>query len=131
MTDFRWVRIETVIAINLEQIAEHGGLAGPVRTDLLSSALQRPVDKVTYENADVFQLAAAYIMGIARNHPFSDGNKRTAYVTAKLFLRLNGCHFKPRKDHAVIIMESVAKGRFPEPRLADWIKENCQQCLKS
>ena len=131
MSDWRWVRADTVIAINEEQIALYGGFSGPVKTDLLSSALQRSVDKVTYENADVFALAAAYIMGLARNHAFADGNKRTAYVTAKLFLRLNGYQFKPRKDHAVIILESVADGRFPEPRLADWIKENCESQLKS
>jgi death-on-curing protein len=131
MTGFRWVKPEVVIAIHLEQIALYGGLTGPLKTDLLSSALQRPVDKVTYENADVFALAAAYIMGIARNHPFADGNKRTAYVTAKLFLRLNGYQFKPRKDHAVIILESVAGGRFPEPQLADWIKANCEQCPRN
>ena len=121
----RWVRADIVIAINGEQIATYGGLVGPTKLDLLQSALQRPLDKLTYSDADIFAMAAAYIMGLSRNHPFADGNKRTAYVVAKLFLRLNGYQFKPRKDQAVLVIESVAAGRFPEPQLADWIKENC------
>jgi death-on-curing protein len=126
MTDWCWVKPETVIAINWEVIAEHGGFSpGPTQPHLLASALGRPIHKASYEKADAFALAAAYIMGLARNHAFADGNKRTAYVTGKLFLRLNGYQFKPRKDHAVIVMESVASGRLTEPQLADWIKANC------
>lgn len=85
-----WLPAEVLLAMHDEQLAEHGGAQGTRDEGLFASALARPQHLVTYGEPDAAQLAAAYAFGIARNHPFIDGKKRTAYVAAELFLALNG-----------------------------------------
>jgi death on curing protein len=120
---WRWVTEDVVLAIHDEQIAEHGGLAGIRDRALLLSALARPQNLAAYETPDVAALAACYAMGIARNHPFLDGNKRTAFVVAAgVFLPLNGYQLKASSPDKVRVMLSVADGTMPEPELAAWLR---------
>jgi len=92
MTGWIWVDPTVVLAVHEEQLAEYGGSAGIRDAGLLESALARPKNLAAYGEPDVAELAASYGFGIARNHPFVDGNKRTAFVSVELFLRLNGYH---------------------------------------
>lgn len=125
--DWHWVLEEVVLAIHDEQIAEHGGLAGLRDRSLLLSALARPQHLATYGQPDAADLAASYAMGIARNHPFLDGNKRTALVVAAgLFLPLNGYKLATSDGEIVRIMLSVADGSITEESLASWFGANIQ-----
>jgi death on curing protein len=122
---WRWVKEEVVLAIHDEQIAEHGGLNGLRDRSLLLSALARPQHLVAYSNPDVADLAASYAVGIARNHPFLDGNKRTALVVAAgAFLPLNGYLLTVSDAEAVSAMLSVADGSMPEPEFSAWLRAN-------
>lgn len=113
-----WVGLTTVLAIHEEQIAEHGGSSGIRDQGLLSSALDRPKNIAAYEpdgNRDLAPLAAAYGYGIAKNHPFVDGNKRTALVVAETFLNLNGLDLTTDDATCVAVMRAVADGPL-DPR---------------
>jgi death on curing protein len=124
---WRWVAEEVVLAIHDEQIAEHGGLAGIRDKALLLSAPARPQHLANYENPDVAGLAASYAVGIARNHPFLDGNKRTAFVVAAgVFLPLNGYRLVASNGEKVRVMLAVADGSMPEPEFAAWLRANIQ-----
>jgi death-on-curing protein len=105
-------------------LAEHGGIVGIRDQGLLDSALARPELKVQYGEADVALLAAAYAYGIARNHPFLDGNKRTAYVAMELFLMKNGAVLTSSDEEAVLIFLKLATGEISEEELAAWIRQN-------
>ena len=110
-----------------EQIAEHGGSSGIRDQGLLSSALDRPKNIAAYEpdaNRDLARLAAAYGYGIAKNHPFTDGNKRTALVVTETFLNLNGLDLMIDDATFVAVMEAVANGTMKEEQFACWIREN-------
>jgi death-on-curing protein len=119
-----WVEQAIVLAIHEEQIAEHGGGSGLRDEGLLGSALARPVNKASYENANAADLAGAYGFGLARNHPFVDGNKRTALVVTELFLNLNG--FQLDADDAACLRTflSLAEGSLSEDDLVEWIRSN-------
>jgi death on curing protein len=121
-----WVDKNIVLAIHDEQIAEHGGETGMRDEGLLISALARPLDKANYEDANVISLAAAYGYGIARNHPFLDGNKRTAFVTMELFLILNDWELKADDGPCLEIFISLADGSLSEKDLTKWLKANTQ-----
>jgi len=122
---WRWVEEDVVLAIHDEQIAEHAGLAGVRDKALLLSALARPQHLTHYGNPDVADLAASYAVGIARNHPFLDGNKRTAFVVAAgVFLPLNGYQLTASHGERVRVMLSVAGGSMPEDELAAWFRAN-------
>jgi death on curing protein len=125
-----WVLDETVLAIHNRQIAEHGGLSGVRDAGALASALGRPKNKLAYGDPDIFELAAAYGFGIATNHPFADGNKRTAYVVSVLFLRLNGYGVEADQDAKYRTFLDLAAGKLAEAELASWFKANCAR-LKS
>jgi len=113
-----------VLAIHDEQLAIHGGSTGLRDAALLESALGRPRNKWAYENAELPELAAAYGYGIARNHPFVDGNKRTALLAIYTFLGVNGVDFiVPEADAAAMIL-SLAAGEVSEESLACWIRDN-------
>ena len=128
MKDFIWVPDEVVLAIHDEQLAEHGGLSGIRDLGAVQSALARPRNLVSYEKCeDVARLAAAYIFGIARNHGFSDGNKRTALVTADLFLMLNGHELVSSPVENVLMILGVADGTLSEEDLTTWIRNNIQE----
>ncbi len=114
---------QLVLSIHQRQIAEHGGKPGLRDAGLLTSALDRPQNILTYrEGADVFALAAAYAFGIIKNHPFVDGNKRVGYIAMRLFLKLNGIDFvaTPAEKYSVII--GLAAGNISEKELADWLR---------
>ena len=113
-----------VEAIHLDQLREHGGLAGLRDEGQLEAALARPLNKRAYASrADVALLAAAYAYGIARNHPFRDGNKRVAFLTAAVFLELNGWTLTAVDADVVDVIVKVASGEVTEGALAAWIRE--------
>jgi death-on-curing protein len=119
-----WVTMPIVLAIHDEQLAIHGGSAGLRDAALLESALGRPRNKWAYEKAELPELAAAYGYGIARNHPFVDGNKRTALLAIYTFLGVNGVNFiVPEADAAAMIL-ALAAGEVSEESLARWIRDN-------
>jgi death-on-curing protein len=119
----KWVSEETVLAIHRRQISEHGGEPGVRDTGLLQSALARPQNvSADSEGADIASLAAAYAFGIAKNHPFIDGNKRTALVVMRTFLRLNGFNLKATQEEKYLTFMSLAAGELSEDELADWMR---------
>ena len=119
-----WIKQDTILAIHDSQILEHGGQAGIRDMNLLESALARPVNKSKYGDVSVADLAAAYSFGIARNHPFLDGNKRTAFVAAELFLALNGYEFTADDATCVTKFLDLAEGSLSETELVNWLCEN-------
>lgn len=118
----RFLGADVAQAVHDRQLAEHGGLAGVKDLGLLESALARPINRHGYGEEDRCALAASYAFGIARNHPFADGNKRTAWVMARLFLRLNGIEIVFGKEEAVQAMLALAAGEIDEAVLADWFR---------
>jgi death-on-curing protein len=127
MQDWNWLREDVILAIHLEQLAEHGGGEGVRDLGLLQSALARPLNLAAYGAPDVADLAAAYAFGIARNHPFIDGNKRTAYVAMELFLTLNGHNLTASDADAVLTFLALAAGDLDEPALAAWVRRHSIQ----
>ena len=123
MTAWRWVGASVVHAIHDRQLAQHGGLAGIRDPGAVESALARPQNLAAYGEPDACDLAAAYAWGLARNHGFSDGNKRTAWVTARLFLADNGYRLRFDAADAVRTVEAVAGGTLAEDVLASWLRE--------
>jgi death on curing protein len=125
MTQIVWLLEETLTAIHHRQIAEHGGSEGLRDEGLLSSALARPQNLLAYGEPppDLAALAAAYAHGIARNHPFVDGNKRTALVAARTFLLLNAVDLDATQDDKVLTFLALAEGAISEEELADWIRK--------
>ena len=125
MTPFVWVLKEVVLAIQGEQLAEHGGRDGLRDKGLVESALARPQNMADFDTCnDIARLAAAYAYGICNNHGFVDGNKRTALVTAELFLALNGHELTASDSDCVIMMLSVADGTTEEEELIEWFQDN-------
>jgi len=119
-----WIEESVVLAVHEEQLAEHGGAVGIRDLGLLQSALARPQHLVAYGKPDVAALAAAYGYGIARNHPFMDGNKRTAFTVTELFLTLNGYELLADDSSCVVTVLQVAEGSLAEAEFADWIRAN-------
>jgi death-on-curing protein len=119
-----WVDPAVIMAVHDEQLAEHGGAAGVRDAGLLESALARPRNLAHYGAPDVADLAASYAHGLARNHPFIDGNKRTAFVAAELFLALNGHELTADDGDCVITMLSMAAGDIDEPTFAAWLRSH-------
>ncbi len=124
MKKWVWIDPRAIVAIHDEQLAEHGGGAGTRDEGLLASALARPVNLAAYETPDVAALAASYAVAIAKNHPFVDGNKRTAFVALELFLSLNGFDLTASDVDCVVTMLAVASGECNEATLADWIRQH-------
>jgi death on curing protein len=120
-----WIPLPVSIAVHEQQLAEHGGAAGLRDVGLLESALARPRQLRAYsQDASLFELAAAYAGGIIRNHPFTDGNKRTAFVVAVLFLRRNNLRFHAQPAEAAATFLDLAAGRIDEKALATWFAKN-------
>jgi death on curing protein len=119
-----WLDKQLILAVHDEQLAEHGGLSGVRDAGLLESAMARPEHLAAYGEPDVAELAASYGYGIARNHPFIDGNKRTAFVAALLFLAFNDYSFQASDADKVIVMLKVAAGEITEAEFAAWIRNN-------
>ncbi|MDJ0534467.1 MAG: type II toxin-antitoxin system death-on-curing family toxin [Xenococcaceae cyanobacterium MO_207.B15] len=118
-----WIKEAVVIAIHRRQLAEHGGSDGIRDKGLLKSALSRPKNQLAYGNPTIFDLAAAYGYGIANNHPFIDGNKRTSYVVMRTFLKLNGYDIQASAIEKYQIWMSLANNQINEAELANWIEE--------
>jgi death-on-curing protein len=118
-----WIDNRLALAVHDRQLAEHGGGTGVRDPSALESALARPRNRWAYGQTDLCRLAAAYAFGIARNHPFVDGNKRTAWVTARSFLILNDLELTYAREDAVRIVEQLAVGQLSEDGLADWFHE--------
>ena len=122
MQDLKWLGLDAVLAMHARQLAEHGGGEGVRDKGLLESALQRPLNKTAYGSPDVFDLAAAYAYGIARNHPFVDGNKRTALVASRTFLIINGFQITATQEDRLTTFLSLASGDLAEDALAAWYR---------
>lgn len=112
---------DVVLAIHDRQLAEHGGLAGVRDGGLLDSALARPQNRHAYGIENIEELASAYAYGIARNHPFLDGNKRTAWAVARTFMAMNGQRLVPDRAQAVENMVLLAEGLLDEAGFAAWL----------
>jgi len=119
-----WVPRETVLALQERLLAEFGGAAGIRDEGLLESALGRPLNRFAYERPTLFELAANYAFGLVRNHPFLDGNKRIGFVTAVLFLELNGYRFNASEVDATVQTLALAARKLGEDRYATWLKAN-------
>jgi death-on-curing protein len=124
MAHWVWLEAAVLRAVHDEQLAEHGGAAGVRDEGLFESALARPLNQAAYGEPDVADLAAAYAHGLARNHPFVDGNKRTAFVALELFLDCNGYMLSADDADCVLTMLAVADGSLDEPALAPWIRRH-------
>ena len=118
-----WVNPHAVMALHDRQLAEHGGGVGLRDAGALDSALARPRNRWEYGEDDHATLAAAYAFGIARNHPFVDGNKRTAWVVARMFLRFNGEVLTYTPENAIVTVLALAAGELTEDELADWFRQ--------
>lgn len=118
-----WIEIEDAIDIHDEQIERHGGLPGLRDGNLLGSALSRPINRCYYEGVtDIPTLAAGYLFGMARNHPFVDANKRTSYIVTTKFMERNGYEVQLAQPRTVDTMVAVARGDMTEEQVADWIR---------
>jgi death-on-curing protein len=124
MDEPKWLLFDAVLAMHDRQLAEHGGGEGIRDEGLLRSALQRPLDKFAYSEPDIFGLAAAYAFGLARNHAFVDGNKRTAYVASRAFLLLNGYSLTASKEGRLQTFIALGAGDLSEVQLAEWFRAN-------
>lgn len=110
-------------AMHAEQLRQHGGAAGLRDEGLLESALNRPLHKLNYTDADVFDIAAAYLFGIVKNHPFIDGNKRTAYLAADVFLALNGWSVEASQEEIIAFVLAVAASEIDEAGATRFFKD--------
>ena len=118
-----WLDARDANAVHDRQLAEHGGGVGLRDAGLLESALARPVNRWNYGEDDPADLAAAYAFGVARNHPFIDGNKRTAWVLARLFLAVNGHKLTFNAEDAIRMMLALAAGELEEDAVSSWFRE--------
>jgi death on curing protein len=122
-TEWLWVTVDVAVAAHFEQIAQHGGGVGIRDLGALESAMARPRNMATYGEPDAAALAAAYAYGIARNHPFVDGNKRLAAVVSETFLVLNGYEFAATDAEIVVAFVALAAGELSEMEMADWFRQ--------
>ena len=127
MSDWVWLNRAVLIAAHDEQLAEHGGAAGFRDEGLFDSALARPLNLAAYGEPDACALAASYAVALAKNHPFIDGNKRTAFVALELFLLLNGQELNATDAKCVLAMLAVAASEWGEATLAAWLRTHTTQ----
>jgi death-on-curing protein len=120
-----WIGVEDVLFFHAEVLRVFGGGEGMRDLGLLESALARPRHVHEYEGRDLAGLAATYAHGIAKNHPFVDGNKRVAFVVARVFLGLNGVAFDPPEHEAVVMVEGLAAGDVPLAAFTKWVRKHC------
>jgi death-on-curing protein len=119
-----WLDASVLLAVHDEQLVEHGGISGVRDNGMFESALAKSQNLAAYGEPDFAELAAAYGFGLAKNHPFLDGNKRTAFVAVELFLRLNGYVLEADDATCVLAMLAVAAGEMDEQNFAGWIRKN-------
>ncbi len=131
MTNFRWLNQQALILLHSESLAEYGGAEGIRDEGLLESALYRPLNLYNYEKeTDIAFLAAAYGFGIVRNHPFTDGNKRIAFLAVGLFLALNGFSLEVTQLEATQTMLALASGELSENDFCQWLKNSIRKKTK-
>ncbi|VTU35921.1 type II toxin-antitoxin system death-on-curing family toxin [Variovorax sp. PBL-E5] len=123
MSPWRWLDRRALMLLHDESLAEHGGAPGLRDESLLESALARPLHRVAYGKPDLAELAAAYGIGLVKNHPFIDGNRRVAFLATGLFLALNGQRLVATQAEATLVMFDVAAGTTDEEGFAQWIRE--------
>ncbi len=121
MTELVWVTEEDCLSFHDKLLSRFGGAPGVRDRGLLESALARPHHRFAYEQASVFELAATYAHGIVKNHPFIDGNKRTGFLAAALFLEANGVRFNAREEEAVVQTLALAAGAISVEEFAAWL----------
>lgn len=126
MSHWKWVSREVLLLLHDESLAEHGGAAGTRDEGLLESALARPLHLVAYGAPDVADLAAAYGLGVAKNHPVVDGNKRAAFLAVGLFLMVNGHRLRASQVEATLTMLELAAGHLNEADFAQWIRDHIE-----
>jgi death-on-curing protein len=124
MTEPEWLDVDIILDVHAEQLALFGGAAGVRDLGLLEPALARPINKFGYGDDDLASLAAAYAFGIAKNHPFVDGNKRAAFASIIVFLGLNGIDFAVPPENATAMILALAAGEVSEQSLARWVRDN-------
>ena len=124
-----WLSRQLILAIHDEQLAQHGGALGIRDDGLPESALARPRNRAGYADPDIAELGALYAIAIARNHPFIDGNKRTAYVALETFLALNGCDFPVSDAEAVVATLAMAAGEMSDADFIAWVRANSLRAL--
>jgi death-on-curing protein len=127
MSEPIWINKDDAIAIHERQLAEHGGREGVRDEGLLESALSRPRMLFHYEGADIFELAAAHADGLANNHPFIDGNKRTAFVVAVLFLEINGYSFDAPEGEPAKMTVGLADKTIDRTGYAAWLRDSSKK----
>lgn len=126
----RWPTPESLIVLHDRSIALHGGAPGLRDAGLFESALKRPANSFHYEGVDdVCVLAATYLVAVASNHPFADGNKRAAFLAAGLFLRLNGRRLAAEQADAARVVLAVAAGHRDVPQIAEWIRDHSIEAI--
>jgi death-on-curing protein len=126
-----WVLRETALTVHDQLMARFGGVSGVRDTGLLDSTLTRPRNQLAYGEATLFDLAAAYAFGIVKNHPFVDGNKRTGFTIAALFIELNGYTFAAGEAEAVVRTLALAAGDISQTEYATWLKVNSKRETRS
>lgn len=124
MAELLFLTLEEVVVIHQMQLAEFGGATGTRDPGMLESAINRPVNRHLYESPTIPQLASDYAFGIARNHPFVDGNKRAAFMSAYTFLGLNGYSFEASEADVVVTILALAAGELSESELSDWFSKH-------
>jgi len=127
VTRWRWLEAADLAAMHREVIAEFGGRPGLRDQALLESAAARPKNLAAYGPASVFELAAAYAFGLARNHPFVDGNKRIALIASFTFLALNGWEVQAEETATVLVFVDLAAGKLDEKQLSRWLEANSRR----
>lgn len=123
MSQWKWLSRQAIEIIHREQLLEHGGLPGLKDENALEAALARPKHKAAYGEPQLFELAAAYVFGIARNHPFADGNKRTSFLSAYVLLRIHGRQIEAEQSQIIAFMQDVAAGNVDETGIAAFLKD--------
>ena len=124
---YSWIELETVLVVHDLQIQEHGGARGIRDLGLIESAINKPKNILAYNSPDIPELAASYAFGLTKNYGFLDGNKRTAYVVSRLFLRLHCWDFVVSPEERVIVFENLGKGDYTLETFTCWFKENTQK----
>jgi death on curing protein len=120
---WKWIEKSALLLLHGESLAEHGGGTGLREEGLLDSALGRPLNLASYGQPDIADLAASYAVGLAKNHPFVDGNKRAAFLAVGMFLYVNGYRLKADQAQATLVMLGVAAGDVQEAEFASWLRE--------
>ncbi|OXS99484.1 death-on-curing family protein [Notoacmeibacter marinus] len=124
MTDWQWLSRQAIEIVHDEQLREHGGLPGLKDENALEASLARPINKAAYRDPDAFELAASYLYGLAKNHPFSDGNKRIAFLAAYMFLRLHGYRIEASQAVVIAFVLGVAAGEIDEEGAMRFLRDH-------